>query len=68
MPAMAPELREEELDAAAVIVTTALLVVVVVADVEVDVELVDEEDLLVEVGADPDAEEDAGRPFAVRLT
>jgi len=52
---MEPELRLEELDAAAAVVAVALEEeeVVVVADVGVDVELVDEEDTLVEVGADP---------------
>jgi len=67
---MEPELRLEELDAAAAVVAVALEEeeVVVVADVGVDVELVDEEDTLVEVGADPWAEEETGRPFAVRFT
>jgi hypothetical protein len=67
MPAMSPELREE--DGAGVAVVVWALEGVVVADVEVDVELVDEDEVLLEVGLELDAEEDTPeRPLAVRLT
>jgi hypothetical protein len=67
MPAMAPEPRgAEDVAGAAVVVWALEEVVAVVANVEVDVELVDEEDMLVDEGA-AEADEPT-RPFAVRLT
>lgn len=63
---MAPELRDEELDAdgAAVIVTIAPGEAMLVAGVE----LVDEEDVLVELGVELAEEDPPGSPLAVRLT
>ena len=64
MPAIAPELSGEEVEARAAVV---VLEEVVVADVEVDVELVNE-DMLVELDAELAEEDPPEMPLAVRLT
>lgn len=67
MPAMSPELSEDEVEVGAAVVVWAPEEVAV-ADAEVDVELVDEEDMLVELGAELAEEDPPEMPLAVRLT